>query len=114
MLLHALQLARRQRARRDLKQFDALIATPGNLATGVSLPANADLHVSTSSVLATVTLLVDANAAELGVRAGAANRTHPVGWFGRDVVVKKHTGAPGTVSLYVEDAFGGLIKIAEG
>lgn len=100
-----------QRTRQDIKAFKALITTPGSLITGFNLPANADLYVSTTSVLAVTTLLVDSKGRALGAPAGAANKVYHIGWFERGRNVIKHAGAPGTVSLYVRNGLGKLFKI---
>lgn len=110
----ALTSCRRQQ-RQDFRKFQALIATPGNLATGgVVLPSNADIYVSTSSLLAASTLLVDADARSLGAPAGAAAATHHIGWFERAVKFVKHSGAPGTVHIYIRNGLGHLFLIGQG
>lgn len=107
-----------QRERENFKKFKALIATPGNLVSGVSLPANADVYVSSSSVLAAVTLLVDAIGPEgtrnLGVPISVANDPHHIGRLYRATTVKKHTAAPGTVSVYMRNDLGHLFLFAQG
>jgi hypothetical protein len=108
---HAMHVRRR---RQQYDRFRALVATPGNLTTGVALPAACTLYASTSSVLAATTKLVDAGTRELGAPAGAANAQHCIGFFEPGVTITKHTGAPGTVSLYVQDPAGVRQLIAQG
>lgn len=108
------QAAHVRRRRQQYDRFRALVETPGNLATGVALPATGTLYVSTTSVLAATTKLVDAGVRELGAPAGAANAQHGIGTFEPGVTFTKHTGAPGTVSLYVQDPSGVRQKIAQG
>lgn len=106
---------RRQKARRDFSAFAALVDTPGNLVTGVVLPAAADVYVSTTSVLAAATnLLTVAPARPLGAPAGAAGAKHHAGRLGATAAVSKAAGAPGTVSLYVRDPAGVPRLIAQG
>lgn len=100
-----------QRKRQDISAFAALIRTPGVLATGFNLPANAECYIGTSSVLAATTVLLDAGVRALGAPASAANVAHSVGRLSRGVHVAKHSGAPGTVSLYVRNGAGKLFKI---
>lgn len=103
-----------RRRRQQYDRFRALVETPGSLTTGVVLPAAATLYVSTSSVLAATTKLVDAGTRELGAPAGGANAQHNIGFFEPGVEFTKHTGAPGTVSLYVQDPAGVRKLIAQG
>jgi hypothetical protein len=105
----------RRSDRQDFKKFAALIKTPGNLVTGVSLPANGQIYVSTSTLLASSpTILVNAGTRALGVSSGPANATHHVGKLSRAVNVVKAAGAPGTVKLYVRNGLGKLFLIAQG
>ncbi len=104
----------RREARQDFKKFAALIATPGDLVAGVSLPANGLFSVSTTSVLAATTVLVNAGTRALGAPAQAAGVTYSVGKLSRAVRVVKDGLAPGTVKLYVRDGFGKPHLIAQG
>lgn len=107
-----------QRERENFKKFKALIATPGNLTSGVSLPANADIYIASSSALAAVTLLVDAVSSEgtrnLGAPISVAGDPHHIGRLYRATTIKKHTAAPGTVSAYMRNGLGHLFLIAQG
>lgn len=106
---------RRRKARQDFDEFAALVATPGNLATGVKLPAPAEVYVSTSSVLAASTVLVRTGTGrDLGGRVGPANQKHHVGRLGATLTVTKKAGAPGTVRLWVRDPAGVPKLIAQG
>jgi len=103
-----------RRERQDLSKFRALIATPGDLAAGVTLPANATVYVSTTSALVASTALITVNDADRFSPIQAANRRDLLGLVQRGRVVKKKVGAPGTVSVYVQDGLGKLRKIAQG
>lgn len=105
---------RARRERQDIRKFRALIATPGNLATGVTLPANAQVYVSTTSALAARTVLITVNDVDKYSPIQAAGRRDLLGFVQRGRVVKKKVGAPGTVSVYVQDGLGKLHKIAQG
>lgn len=106
---------RRQKARRDYSAFAALLDTPGNLVTGVTLPAAAEVYVSTTSaLLATTNLLTVAPARALAAPAQAAGAKHHAGRLGATAAVSKAAGAPGTVSLYVRDPAGVPRLIAQG
>lgn len=104
----------RNRDRADLAKFGDLIATPGNLVVGVSLPANCTLFASTSSVLAVASVAIDINARTVSLPIGAANAVHKFGGVERGRRITKATGAPGTVSVYIADGFGKPILIAQG
>jgi hypothetical protein len=104
----------RQDARQDLSHFKSLIKTPANLVTGFTLPANGVLFASTSSVVASPTVLITVGQRNLGVPAGAANRVQRYDGIERGKLVKKKVGAPGTVKVYVSDGFGNPILIAQG
>lgn len=104
----------RRKRRQDYAAFAGLLATPGNLATGVQLPAAGELYVGTSSVLAATTVLVEAGTRELGSPAAAANSRHHVGRLERGVTVVKAAAAPGTVRLYLRDPAGAVQLIAQG
>ena len=105
---------RRQNGRRALSEFSALIDTPGNLATGVKLPAPAFIVVSTTSALVANTKLVSIGARDLYVPPQAAGAYRSLGMFQASKTFTKAAGAPGTVSLYVRDGVGALHKIAQG
>jgi hypothetical protein len=115
-LANALQEERR--ARQDNHAFAALTAAPGDLVVGFALPANAEVYVSTSSVLVVTTALINVEkpggTRDLHAPASAAETTHHVGRLERGVNVVKAVGAPGTVSVYMRNALGRLIKIGEG
>jgi hypothetical protein len=100
-----------QRRRQDVSAFKALISTPGNLTTGFALPGNADCYVSTTSVLAATTKLLDCGTRQLGAKASVANKKNSIGHLERGHTVIKHSGAPGTVSLYIRDGAGRLLKV---
>lgn len=102
-----------QKRRQNVLRFAALIANPGNLAAGVVLPANANLFVSSSDVLAAATPLVQVKGAARSA-IGAAGAVRPAGYAERNQTVLKAPGAPGVVTLYVEGNFGKPIKIAQG
>jgi len=119
----------RQDARREFKRFASLIASHGDLAAGFQLPGDCTLFASTSSVLNAAAVLVDLNEPskklvlgvvtdldhrELGVSAGAANKMHRIGVARKGRTVIKHSGAAGTVSLYIADGYGTPVKIAQG
>lgn len=106
-----------QRDRREwqnFKKFKALIAAPGNLATGVAMPAAGDVYVSTTSVLAAKTVLVTVKGVDKWSPAAAANARDHVQFVERAVQVKKKAGAPGTVSAYVRNPLGKLFLFASG
>lgn len=96
-----------------MTSYDSLIAAPGDLAAGITLPANARLYASVSVLLASTTAVVSVNGVDISLPAGAANAMSLIGWFERDRVVTK-VAPSGTVSLYAEDGLGVLRKIAEG
>lgn len=101
-----------QRERQDFSAFKALIANPGNLATGFKLPARAELYISSSTLLAAATVLITANSRNLGAPAGLpANQKHHVGALDRGVRVAKAVTAPANVSVYIRDGMGYLFKI---
>jgi hypothetical protein len=103
--------------RQDFKKFKSLITTPANLVTGFKLPANGQIHISTTSVLAASTVLVTATGEtvrQLGARSGPAGQTQHVGKLSRATNVVKAGGAPGTVKVYVANGFGHLYLIAQG
>jgi hypothetical protein len=104
----------RRKARQDLSRFDALIASPGNLASGFALPGNGRLHVSTSAALGVADALVEVGDRTLSIRSGAANRVCSIGYFEHGKIAIKASGAPGVVSLYVEDGLGVPILIGQG
>lgn len=115
ILMRALQQLRRRKARQDLAEFASLIDAPGNLATGVVLPANAHLRASVAALLAAPTVVIDVSGGrEIGLPAGASGKVSRVGYFEASRTITKAAGAPATVSVYVEDGFGTLYKIAEG
>lgn len=114
MTLLAAALNKTRKGRQDVSAFAALIETPANLAVGFKLPANAELVVATTSVLASTTKLLDCGDRSLYASAGAANSKHHIGWMEASVNVKKASGAPGTVSLYIRDGMGVLFKVAQG
>ncbi len=104
-----------QRERQNFVRYKSLIATPGNLGTGVTLPADGYFYLSYSAVLASATVLVTANTTrDIGAPAEAANTQSPIGKLSRGVVVKKKTGVVGTVKLYVRDGLGRRFLIAQG
>ena len=105
---------RRRKGREELKTFAALITTPANLVTGFRLPGNADVVISTSSVLAVSTALIVIGTHTLGSPAAAANAKYHVGYFETGKLVSKAGGAPGTVSVFVRDALGKTYLIAQG
>lgn len=108
-----LHVLKKRRERQNLSAFAALIATPGNLVTGVVIPAESDVYVSTSSTLASTTHLLDVGDREIGAPAAVANKAHHVGRLHRGSMVEKAAGAPGTVSVYVRDGTGVLFKFGE-
>lgn len=115
ILAAALTSARKSRKeRQDITAFNALFETPGDLAAGIVLPANVKLYVSTSSVLAATTVLLDVGGVDYGAPAQAANVKYHTGSFEKDVTVAKKAGAPGTVSVYAMDGLGVLRKFGEG
>jgi hypothetical protein len=114
LLRRLLTEQRARRARQDLSAFNALIAAPGNLVTGVALPANGLFYLTTTSALASAHVQVTCDGRSIGARAGAAGTYSAAGWFARASVVKKDAGATGTVSLWVQDAVGSFHKIAQG
>lgn len=115
LLRRLLDAQRKRRARQDLKGFDALIASPGNLATGIVLPANGVFFLSNSTLRAVTTVVMTVNPDRtIGIPASAANTYSPAGWLAAGKTVAKAVGAPGTVRLYVQDDLGTLYLIAEG
>lgn len=104
---------RERKERQNVSAFSALIDTPGDLATGVVIPAEADVYVSTSSVLASTTHLLDVADREIGAPAAPANEAHHIGRLHRGSVVEKAAGAPGTVSVFVRDGMGSLFKFGQ-
>ena len=104
---------RRQMGRRALSEFSALIATPGNLATGVKIPAPARIVVTTTSILAANTNLVNTPSRQLYAPVQAADAYHSLGRFDAGTTFTKAGGAPGTVRLYIRDDLGVLHKFAE-
>lgn len=107
-----------QRDRENFTKFKTLIAVPGNLVSGVSLPADADIFIASSSLLAVTTLLVDAVSSEgtraMGSPARPAADPYHIGRLYRATNVTKHASAPGTVSVYVRNGMGKLFLIAQG
>lgn len=114
MLREALNQNRRQDLRKSMALFLPLMNVPAVLTTGFAMPASGTLHVSTTSVLAAPTVLVEVGGNDLGAPAGAAGRQHCIGWFDAGRAVSRAATALGVVTVYVEDAFGVLHKIAEG
>lgn len=114
MLSLAQYLRQRRKLRENLTAMAALIETPADLGDGVQLPAGAELALSYSSVLATATVLIEANDRSIGLQAGAANAKHTIGWFEKGVTLTKAGGVAGVVSVYVRDGFGVARLIAEG
>ena len=114
MLAAALDLVRARKERQNFSAFAALMASPANLVTGFYMPANAELYVSSSSVLTSATALITVNARSLGAKTTIANLKRHVGWIEQMKHVVKASGAPGTVRVYVRGPAGALTKIAEG
>lgn len=109
------QLNERRKQRQNLSAFASLIATPGNLVTGVALPANGKLVAACAAALADIGPLVSVNGTRtIFGSAGAAGNTNSLGYYERDVTLTKAPGAAGVVTLYVQDSLGNLHKIAEG
>lgn len=107
--------ARTKQERMNFDRFESLIAAPGNLVTGITLPAGAKLYVSSTSALAAVTPMISANATDVNVPATATvGLQQSVGYHSKDRLIKKAVGAVGTVSLYVQNGLGTLFKIAQG
>lgn len=104
--------------RENFKKFKALIATPGNLTTGISLPANAQVVLSYSATLAASAPLVDASTTSgvraLGMPASVAGTHFHVGKLSRATALTKHSGVVGTVSVYYRNGLGHLFLIAQG
>lgn len=104
--------------RENFKKFKTLIATPGNLVTGISLPANAQVVLSYSATLAASTVLVDAGTTDgvraMGMPASVAGTHFHIGKLSRATSLKKHTGVVGTVSAYYRNGLGHLYLIAQG
>lgn len=108
-------LNKRRRERYAFQRYAALIATPGDLTTGVALPASARLRASVAAVLAAPTVVLnESSGRDIGLPAGASGDVHAIGWFEQDRELTKDAAAPGVVSLYIEDSFGKVYKIAEG
>lgn len=105
---------RRRREETNFARFKALVAAPGNLATGVTLPAGVKLYASSSSALAAISPMITANSITTSAPVSQAGEARPMGYFQRDTVVIKAAGAVGTISLYVQDGVGKLYKIAQG
>lgn len=103
-----------EQARLDFRKFKALIATPGNLVTGVKLPANCILYASTSAVVAVPIGLITVNARTLSASPGAANKIHSYNGVERGRTVTKAASAPGTVRVYVDNGSGKPILFAQG
>lgn len=107
----------RRSSLQDLYKFKSLIATPGNLTTGVALPANGQFFLSTTSALLAVTLLANVTNVKgtraLGNPISIAGAKNPIGFLERGVTVSKRGGAPGTVRLYVRDESGNSLLIAQ-
>jgi hypothetical protein len=100
---------------KNAQAFAALVAAPGNLATGFQLPAAADLWASSSGIHAVVKPMITANTTRtLSGDVGAANVKHHVGYFERGVTVKKAAGAVGTISLYFKDWHGDFHLFGQG
>lgn len=113
-------LYKRRKAREDFTSFAGLIATPGNLATGVALPAGAALYASRSVATLATTKILDVKAAggtlvaEQHLGTVAADAPYWVGHAREDLVLVKAVGLAGTLRVYVRNGIGTLFKIAEG
>lgn len=103
-----------RRDRQDFRAFKTLIATPGDLVAGFKLPANGYFYISTTSALGAITPLLVARTHTLSAPIGAANRVQPIGYLEKAWNVVKAGGALGTVSLFVRNGMGKLIKIGQG
>jgi hypothetical protein len=108
------QICDNRKHRQDLTKFNGLVATPGNLVTGVVLPANAKLYASCDAVIAAPVAVVTIKGKSYSLPACAANTIFPIQYAERDATVQKAAGAPGVISLYIEGNLGKLLKIAQG
>lgn len=116
LLRNALDSIRRdrQRDRQDFAKFSALITTPGNLATGLQLPANCTMFASTDAILGATTALIEISGRTLYAHAGAANHINAYDGVECGRTIIKAVGAPGTVSVYLADGFGTPVLFAQG
>jgi hypothetical protein len=109
-------LAARQRRRKaqNLKQYEGLVASPGDLGAGVKLPANARLSLKVDTSTTTGDVTVDVSGRTLGIAGGAAGTEFKLGWHeeGKTVSASGSTGA--TATLYIQDEWGRLQAIATG
>lgn len=102
-------LSRRRQAKHDYTAYRALIGAPGNLTTGIRLPASVQLYVATNIITNSpgpVNVLLVNNTRQLFMKQGA-NVKQDVGRFSSGMVVKKATaGSPGAVKIYIMDRVG--------
>lgn len=115
---------RKQKTRRDVKDFGALIATPANLgnvaaassSSSVQLPANGRLAVSCSVVVAAGDLSLDIGPNKvLNIPALGANEIYNPnvhGEEGQSITVNRSGAGLSTVTVYVMDGIGRLRPIA--
>lgn len=117
MNLASQAILKRRKARQDFTAFDALIATPGDLLTGFSLPANGKLFVSCDTAFDDIAALLEVNGSDWSVdngNPGSADNVLPITFGGKDATVKTAGTAPGVVSLYVANGFGTPVLIGQG
>lgn len=106
-------MRRLQRRRQDFSAYATLIATPGDLVAGFDLPASAEIFLTTDAVIVESTVLINAGSRDLGIPV-SDKQAHHVGRLETDTNVVKDAAAPGTVSMYIRDLAGALVKIGEG
>jgi hypothetical protein len=103
----------RNKLRRDLSEYKALIASPGNLASGFQLPANGSFSVSYNQTLASPDGVLELGNRTIScVGAPGTKGNTVVGEEG--MLVKKVTGKAGTVSLFLLSNFGKRVLIGVG
>jgi len=110
-----LWLLRKKRKKRQARgEYSTLIQVPGNLTTGIKLPANGNFRCSLAAQSAGGDLVLDAGTRELGVPAIAADIKYPLGFLEKGVTVTVKAGLPGTLSLYLETGLGVTSLIGTG
>lgn len=109
-----LNARRRARAARDWRAYDALAATPGDLETGVELPANGRLELTVDAETETGEVEVDVSGRTIGIAGGPAGTRFSLGWHeeGRTVTTSGSLGA--TATLHVIDEWHSPRAVATG
>ncbi len=90
---------------KNFAAFNALITTPGSLSTGIEMPANSRLGVSTDVDIGLGASLITIKGKDVVLIGGKANTVFRLSYGETGDVVKLSKKAVGNVKLYMLDEY---------